>query len=363
MKRLAIFMPSFRGGGAERVMLTLAGGFADRGVAVDILVAQHQGPLAAQVDPRVRVVDLRAARVLAALPGLIRYLRREPPDAMLAALGHANVVASWARDLSGSRTRLVLSEHTAASISAANALQARARIMPIFMRQAYRRADGIVAVSAGAADDLAQLLRMDRSRITAIHNPIVTPRLFELAEQALRHDWFTPGAPPVVLGTGRLVAAKDFPTLLRAFAMARQTRHARLMILGEGAERGRLEALARELGIAGDVSLPGFVENPFQYMKRAAVFALTSRWEGFGNVLVEAMACATPVVSTDCPVGPREILEGGRHGRLTPVGDAAALADAIGAQLDHPLTATLVERARTFSLDAALDRYSPLLGL
>jgi glycosyltransferase involved in cell wall biosynthesis len=363
MKRLAIFMPSFRGGGAERVMLTLAGGFADQNFAVDVLVAQHEGPLATQVHERVRVVDLQARRVMMAIPALVRYLRATAPDAMLAALAHANVVAAWAHALARAPTRLVLSEHTTASISAANAPQARARILPVFMRPAYRAADGVVAVSEGVAEDLARLLRMERARITAIHNPIVTPRLLALAAQPLDDPWFARGEPPVILSAGRLVPAKDFATLLRAFQAVRRNRPARLLILGEGTGRRALEALAAELGIAADVSMPGFVANPFCYMQRAAVFALSSRWEGFGNVLVEAMACGTPVVSTDCPVGPREILEGGRHGLMVPVGDADALARAITAQLDAPLAATVVERSRAFSLDAALSRYRQVLGL
>jgi glycosyltransferase involved in cell wall biosynthesis len=363
VKRLALFMPSFRGGGAERVMLNLAGGFAAGGLAVDVLVAQREGPLADQLDRRARVVHLEAPRILAALPGLVRYLRREQPDVMLSALPHTNVVAVWARSLARSGTRLVLSEHTTASVSASHAAQRRARILPVFMRFAYRHADGIVAVSAGVADDLAELLNLDRTRITPIHNPVVTPELLRLAAERPDHPWFADGQPPVILGAGRLTPSKDFPTLVRAFAAVRRQRAARLAILGEGAERRELEALVQAMGLESDVWLPGFVPNPFQYMHRASVFALSSRWEGFGNVLVEAMACGTPVVSTDCPVGPREILEAGRHGRLTPVGDAEALARAISAQLDDPITATIAERARAFSLDIALSSYRQVLRI
>ncbi len=362
-RRVAFFVPSLRGGGAERVMLELAGGLAAEGVAADLVVAQKEGAYLGQVPAAVRIVDLGARRVLTALPALIRYLRHERPHAMLSALPHANVIAVWARSAAAVGTRLVLSEHTTASHSAANAAQARARILPMFMRGAYRRADAVVAVSDGAADDLAALIGLPRSRITRIYNPVVTPRLFEKAAADLAHPWFSDNAPPVILGVGRLTASKDFETLIEAFVEVRRERPARLVILGEGEQRKLLESRIAVLGVGADAELPGFVDNPFQYMRRAAVFVLASRWEGFGNALVEAMACGTAVVSTDCPGGPREILESGRHGLLTPVGDPRSMAGAILAQLRSPMRATIVERGRCFSSEAALAAYRQVLAL
>ncbi len=361
--RLALFMPSFRGGGAERVMVTLAEGFAGRGVAVDLLVAQREGPNEPAPAARIRVVDLRASRVLLAIPGLVRYLRRERPRAMLSALPHCNVVATWATGLAGGATRLVLSEHTTASLSAAHSPQRRARILPVFMRRAYRRAGAVVAVSDGAADDLASLTGIARADITRIYNPVVTPRLAARADETLDHPWFAASQPPVVLGVGRLTPAKDFATLVRAVAAVRARRQVRLLILGEGDERTALQSLASRVGLGSDFSLPGFVDNPYRYMTNAAVFALSSRWEGFGNALVEAMACGAAVVSTDCPNGPREILEGGRHGLLVPVGDPRRLAAALERQLDRPQRATVVERSRAFGVEPALERYGAVLGL
>jgi glycosyltransferase involved in cell wall biosynthesis len=358
--RIAFFLPSFRGGGAERVMITLAQGFAARGLEADVLVAQREGPNLPLQAPGIRIVDLRAHRVLAALTGLAAYLRRERPAAMLSALPHANVVAVWARALARAPTRLVISEHTIPSLSATHSEQLRARVLPFFMRRAYPKADAIVAVSEGVARDLATLARLPREKITRIYNPVVGPQLARMAREPLEHDWFRAGQPPVVLGAGRLVAAKDYESLLRAFAAVRARRPARLMILGEGGERGRLERLAGSLGIEADVAMPGFVENPYRYMSRAAVFVLSSRWEGFGNVLVEAMACGAPVVSTDC-YGPREILEDGRHGLLAPVGDAAALARAIDAQLDAPRLSAAAEHAATFTVESAVERYLAIL--
>jgi glycosyltransferase involved in cell wall biosynthesis len=358
--RVAFFMPSFRGGGAERVMITLAQGLAARGVAADMLVAQREGPNLPSQVAGIRIVDLKAYRVLAALKLLAAYLRREPPDAMLSALPHANVVAVWARALARAPTRLVVSEHTIPSLSARNAETLRARLLPLFMRRAYPKADAIVAVSDGVARDLSALVGVPRERITRIYNPVVTPELVRKALEPLEHDWFRAGEPPVVLGAGRLVPAKDYECLLRAFAAVRARRPVRLMILGEGGERARLERLAGTLRVAADVALPGFVDNPYRYMSRAAVFVLSSRWEGFGNVLVEAMACGAPVVSTDC-YGPREILEDGRHGLLVAVGDAASLARAIEAQIDGPAAPPSAGHAATFAAETAIERYREIL--
>jgi len=363
VERLALLMPSFRGGGAERVMLTLAGGFADQGLAVDLLVAQMEGAYVSEVPATVRTIDLRASRVLAATVPLLRYLRAERPRALLSALSHMNVVAIWARAVARVETRLVVSEHNLAGLWLEHAVQRRARLLPTIMRWTYGSADAIVTVSDGLADDLATSLHCDRTRITRIYNPVVTPKLFALADEPVEHSWFAAGEPPVVVAAGRLTKEKDFATLLRAVALVQREREVRLMILGEGIERQQLEALASDLAIATTVALPGFVANPFRYMRRAAVFVLSSRSEGFGNVLVEAMACGTPVVSTDCPSGPGEILQGGRFGRLVPIGDAKAMADAIVAQLDGAHTAAAMQRARTFSLDAALEGYRRALAL
>jgi glycosyltransferase involved in cell wall biosynthesis len=361
--KVALFMPSFRGGGAERVMLSLAAGFTEQGLGVDLLVAQREGAYLSQVPQSIHVIDLRAPRVLAALPALVRYLRREKPQAMLSALSHANVVAIWARSLARIPTRLVVSEHNAPHLWLEHATQRRARLLPALMRRTYRSADAIVAVSDGLANDLAASLCVDRSRVVRVYNPVITPQLSELAAEPLEHPWFAGGEPPVVLGAGRLTSEKDFETLIRAFAIVRRSRAARLLILGEGMKRAQLEASIERLGISADVALPGFVANPYRYMRRAAVFVLSSRSEGFGNVLVEAMACGTPVVSTDCPSGPREILEDGLHGALVPVDDPEAMATSIIAQLERPYIDSARERAQTFTLGAAVAGYRAALAV
>lgn len=334
-EKLALFLPSLGGGGAERVMVTLAKALAERGFSVDLVLAKAEGPYLGDVPEEVRVVDLGARRVLYSLPGLVRYLRRERPAAMLSALNHANIVAIWARSLSRVATRLVVAEHNTLSLSTENAPSLRARVMPLLIKRFYPLAETVVAVSRGVAEDLVALTGLPPDKVKVIYNPVVTPELFAKAEEPLDHPWFQPGEPPVILGVGRLTKQKDFPTLIRAFALVRKERPARLMILGEGEDRPQLEALVWELGLEEDVALPGFVDNPYKYMKRAAVFVLSSAWEGLPTVLIEALALGTPVVSTNCLSGPAEILEGGRWGSLVPAGDESRLAGAVLETLSH----------------------------
>jgi len=210
--------------------------------------------------------------------------------------------------------------------------------------------------------DLAQLMNVSRERITVIYNPSVVQAEVQAKAQApLDHPWFKPDQPPVILAVGRLQVQKDYPTLIRAFALVRQTRPVRLLILGEGKERPLLEALVKELGLEQDVSLPGFVLNPYAYMARAALFVLSSRWEGLPTVLIEALCCGAPVVSTDCPSGPREILRDGQYGPLVPVGGVNALARAIETTLAAKTPKPPSESWRPYELETVVSQYTHLL--
>jgi glycosyltransferase involved in cell wall biosynthesis len=394
-----VFFPTLAGGGLERMMLATAGALSERGYPVDVVVTAAEGPLAGLVPAGIRVVELRRgpvwlarARVLQAeppgpgdpltslllalklpnrlpyLPGLVRYFREERPRAVFAAGLSANLLATWARALARSDARVVLSQRNTMSC-VMTTWRWKRRAFPALIRRNYLAADAIVAVSGGVADDLAAHFGISRNRITVVHNPVVSDDVSAQAAEAIDHPWFAPDAPPVVLSAGRLHTAKDHPTLIRAFARVRQARAARLLILGSGKNdedtahrRAELMRLAAELGIAEDVDLPGFVPNPFPYMARAAVFALSSLWEGFGNVLVEALSCGCPIVSTDCPSGPAEILDRGRYGRLVPVGDAAAMAEAILTTLSNPPDRDVLRaRGAVFSVARAVDAYLDLL--
>ncbi|MGQ9738920.1 MAG: glycosyltransferase [Armatimonadota bacterium] len=359
--KLAFYMPSLAGGGAERVFLHLAKGFVERGYEVHLVLARAEGPYRPQIPKAVRVMDLHASRVLTSLPRLVRYLRDERPFAMLSALDHANVVAICAQGLARVPTRVVATVHSTPSQVVANARTLPARLLPLWTRPFYRRAHAVVAVSQGVANELVHYVGIPEHTVRVIYNPIITPTLLRNAQEPLDHPWFRDGEPPLILGAGRLTKPKDFPTLIRAFAEVCRRRPARLMILGEGEERHALESLVRELRLEADVALPGFVQNPYPYMKRASVFVLSSRWEGLPTVLIEALAVGTPVVATNCPSGPAEILDGGRIGALVEVGDVGALASAIHSAIDGKLRLASQEDLAPYTLEHALRRYTSLL--
>jgi len=359
--KIALFIPSLRGGGAERVMLNLARGFAERGYKVDLVLAKAEGPYLSQVPDNIRVIDLKSPRVLYSLPGLIRYLRQERPHALLSALDHANIVALWAKKLSRVPIRVVVSVHSTLSRASTNATSIRARLIPSWARIFYPWADAVVAVSKGVADDLIKLTELPQEKVHVIYNPVVTPELFAKADEPLDHPWFEPSEPPVILSVGRLTPAKDYSTLIKAFALVRKEMPARLMILGEGEERPKLEALIRDLGLEKDVALPGFVNNPYKYMKHAAVFVLSSQWEGLPTVLIEALALGIPVVSTDCPSGPAEILNNGEYGRLVTVGNEKELAQNIKATICEGKKKIVTDSYKLFQLDTVLYQYEEVL--
>ncbi|MFO1432059.1 MAG: glycosyltransferase [Candidatus Competibacteraceae bacterium] len=401
---IAFLLQDLEGGGVQKMMLIVTGALAKRGYSVTLLLCSNTGPLRQQLPTGVESVELKASsgwrarlyalaadpagfktllrpvllsrkafKFLNQLPDLVHYLRRERPATLFAATPYLNIMAVLARRLAGVATRLVISERTHLSTnllhSGIESKEWRRRYLPALMQRSYSMADAIVAVSDGVADDLAAHIGIPRQAITRIYNPSILPDLSDRAKATVDHPWFASGAPPVVLSVGRLGKQKDFSTLLRAFAQVRSTRPLRLMILGEAAGSGKqadrqaqLMALATKLGISDDITLLGFVANPFAYMARATVLVLSSLYEGFPNVLIEALACGCPVVSTDCPSGPAEILDQGRFGQLVAVGDAVAMAKAISAVLDNPPDPHLLRaRAALFSFERAIDNYEEIL--
>ena len=357
---VAIFLPTLHGGGAERVLLDLAAEFIARGHPVDLVLMSTaaERPLMDLIPPGVRTVDLKCPRLWTSIPALTHYLRNTRPSAVIAAMPLANAIAAYSRLAARVPCRLILTEHNARSLAFGDAERRRHLALSPFVRFAYRFGDCIVAVSRGVADRVCRLPGVSADRVRVIYNPAYSVRIEGLARSPVPHEWLSDPAVPVIAASGRLELQKDFETLLRAFALIRARRSVRLMILGDGSQRDTLEALTRQLGLSGCVAFVGFVTNPWAYVARARVFVLSSVHEGLGNVLVEAMACGTPVVSTDCPAGPGEILEGGRYGSLVPVRNPAALADAVIGALDHPVSPDLLkERARFFSIESAMAGY------
>ena len=359
--KIAIFV-SFSGeGGVERMMVNLIEGLISLGCKVDLVLVKNKKLNLYSFPPGLNIVKLRASHTFSSFLPLIRYLKRERPDALLAAKNRANQVAILAKILAGVSTRVAVrvGTTTSSALSGKSMLLHLAWYIP--MRLIYPFADSIIAVSQGVARDISKITGLRSERIRVIPNPTIHSKLFSLAEEHIVNPWFSCPDIPIILGVGRLTRQKDFPTLIKAFAKVRFNRPCRLIILGDGNDRPLLEDLATELGVKDDLYMPGFTRNPFEYFRRASLFVLSSAWEGLGNVLIEALALGIPVVSTDCPNGPREILSNGLYGPLVPVGDAHELAAAMNLTLDNPhkkaflmsaVTEYTVEKSSKMYLDA-----------
>jgi glycosyltransferase involved in cell wall biosynthesis len=307
----------------------------------------------------------KIAPEIARVRSLQQYMEESRPDVVLSALPYANLLSIWARRVSSFNVPVVVSERIALATycaSPSNFRKWRWRYLPELVRRTYPEASAVVSVSNYVANELTTVVGLRAGSVTTIYNPVVDESLRQRAREPLEHPWFAPQAPPVILGVGRLTEQKDFATLVRAFARIRQSKEARLVILGEGRLRPELEALANKLGVGADFDLPGFVGNPLQYMARSSVLVLSSEYEGLPGVLIQALACGCPVVSTNCPGGSTEILVEGKYGALIDVGDAEAMAMAVLAELDNPTPRELLlQRAEDFTVERAVGNYLELL--
>lgn len=362
-ERIALFVRSMDGGGAQRMMVRYASGFARMGFQVDVLCLFPEGPFRAELDAQVRVLPLRSKRIAGAIPEIARYLRRERPDAMVVTEPACNVAVILARMLARSRTRLLVREGLFPSVAVRQSPHRATRLAYRLAPLLYPRADVIVAIAEEMAADLAEFIHVPPARITTIAvNPVVTPSLAEAAARPVDHAWLAEGQPPVLLSVGRLDEQKDFSTLIKAFERVRAVMDCRLLILGEGPRRPQLEALRKSSQYASDIDLPGFDPNPFAYMTRCSAFVLSSRYEGLPNSLIEALACGAPCVATDCPSGPRDILDGERYGALVPVGDPAAMAEAIVRTLTEPVDRERQrQRGNQYTVEHSVSQYLAVL--
>ncbi len=359
---VAIYMHDLSGGGVERQCLALAGALAARGLEVTLVLHRLHGELLPSLPSRLRVVDLASRRTLADIPRLARYLRRERPDILLANIDHNNVAALLANTAARVGTQVVICQHNALT-GFAEAERWTYRLIPLSYRLLAPVAGAVVAVSQGIAQELRHGIGIPDRKIRTIHNAAIGEGFDARAGEPVAHPWFDDRSAPVFVTVGRLVAQKDHETLLRALAIHQRHAPARLLVLGVGPLRARLEALAHTLDIADSVDFLGFRENPLPYVRRADAFILASVSEGFGNVLVEAMGCGTPVIATDCPHGPAEILDHGRYGILVPPREPTALAEALAQA--RSLRArwpaeVLTARAAAFSDAACAARYHAL---
>ncbi|MCD6528135.1 glycosyltransferase [bacterium] len=359
--KISFFLPSLRGGGAEKVFVTLANEFAKRNFKVDLVLAQKEGPYLKEVSEKVRMVNLKAKRVLYSLLPLIKYLKKEKPDVLISTLDHANIIAILAKLISRVQTKIIVRVANTLSLSLKGTKFHKRWLRLYGVKIFYPFADKIIAVSKGVADDLVKRSKIPRKKIKVIYNPTDFEKIQEKMKENTGHPWLDRKECPVILGIGKFHQQKNFPLLLKSFALLRKKRKIKLIILGEGKERKDLENLIRKLNLQEDVDLPGFKENPYSFLAKADVYVLSSLWEGFPNTLLEALACGTPVVSTNCLSGPAEILENGKYGKLIPINNERALAKAIEETLESPLNSKILEeKAKDFGLKKIAKEYLKL---
>jgi len=356
-KSIAIYLTSMTMGGAERVARNLCKGLVDHDYEVDLILVEATGELLDDVPGAVSVIDLNAGRVLRSLRPLREYLLSQEPDVLYSMMTEPNVVAVLAHRLAMTDSRLVISEHNMLSYSSESVKDQLTRAGAWAL---YPLADDIVAVSKGVRDDLVANTRLDSADISIIYNPVDVESICKQAAQTVDHEWLINDSLDVVLAGGRHEPQKGFDTLLNAFSRI-NNEDARLILFGTGPETESLQAQAETLGIDDCVSFLGFIENPFAYMASADVFVLSSRYEGFGLVLIEALSCGCSVISTNCESGPAEILDNGEFGVLVPVDDVTALAHSINDSLSQQEnSSTLHDRAKDFNIDSAIDEYEKM---
>lgn len=338
--RVAVYVDSLQGYGADKVLVKIANGLANEQVSVDFVLAKPARSGHQNLLDSVNTYNLNSSRfnVIKNALGLAKYLRKYKPDVLFSSIYFNNVVCACALILSGAKTKLIVRQ--------ANTLQRQFKDFPIFLRPilywlthlAYKRSDLVVCQCKSMVPDLVHFMKVDPRKIRVVYNPTVTPDIFEKAQCEPNHRWLSlDKTDPVVLAIGRFKPQKDFATLIRAFAIVkRQSQNAKLILLGDGPQRQYLEDLATQLGIRQDVDFPGFDPNPYAFMSMADVFVSSSRYEGLPNVLIEALALGKRIVATSCPGGSAEILRYGKYGALVPIQEPSLLAEAIEDKLFYP---------------------------
>ena len=346
------------------MLINMANEMAHRGHRIFVVIADEQGPYRDKLAPAVDIRFLGKRRVVGALWPLIRFLRNERIDILYSAMTYVNIIAVLARSLSGSRkTGVIISERNFFSFNARGNGEPPTIFQKLCVFLIYPFADRIIGISKGVADDISRYMAFGKRRVSHIYNPVVTHQMLDELKQTGAVDISVPEIKPLLVTSARMVPQKDQVTLIRAFADVLKTREASLLLLGEGPLRPEIESLAANLGIKDNVYFAGFVKNPLSYMKQADIFVMSSAWEGFCNVIVEALLCGLPVVSTDCPSGPAEILDNGAYGALVPVGDSEAMGAAILKTLQFPHNGIMQkQRALEFSVEKICDQYETLFS-
>lgn len=362
-RKIAMLLPELGGGGAERVFLLLAEFLADNGIEVDLILMKKQGEYLSELPGNIRVVSLCTGsdgkfhlwEAGIAFLQMLRYLRETSIDVLFSTLGKTNLFAILSALMASENFRLIIREaNTFHNISSKIQIKLAAWLYP--------KADHIIAISKGVAQDLRRIKKIKAGNVSVIYNPIDLKKIQLLSKAPMDHPWLLSKTVPVIVAVGRLAPQKDFETLIHAFDKVQKKLDARLIILGKGPLKKKLEGMIQELSLEKKVRLEGFKRNPFPYYRHADLFVMSSRWEGFGMVLIEAMACGTNIVSTDCHSGPAEILDSGQYGCLVPVGDNMALSRAILKTLKAPLRRqVLLKRSGFFTKDKICKNYYQIL--
>lgn len=334
--KVAFLTPDMAAAGTQRVQVMLAGGMAGQGLSVDLVSCRGAGPLNSAIADGVTFYELKHSRFPGNLIQLCRYLKRAQPKTLYSAMNGTNLLALLAVRLSGVKTQLVMTVHTHFGDKWKHRFHATAPVRRWIFKYMYRQAHHVITVSDDIREHLLEDLHLPPGRVSTILNPIDRDRILQLADNPVPHPWLDDTSVPVVAAVGRLVSQKDFPTLLKALNVVLDRRPIRLVIVGEGPERRHLEGMIADWGLEECVLLAGFQPNPYAWISRAQLLALTSLSEGFGLVLMEALALSVPVVATDCGTGPRKIAGLFRNARLVPTANPAAIAEAIELSLGQP---------------------------
>lgn len=361
-KKFCFFAPNLAGGGAERVISILVAYLSESGYQVDLILADAVGPYLNDIPDSVKIIDFQRKKIITTLPKLIRYLKTQKPDILFTSHMHVSTIALWAVKLAFVKTRVFIRQPTMLIPSSQKKswnTKLRLRLFLITSKSAHR----VIVTSKSMSKEFQSLSSISSEKIIVIHNPVPIEVIQEKSLEINEHSWFKKGQPPVILAVGRFATVKDFTTLIKAFYIVHNQISARLIILGEGPLRPEMERLIKHLGIEESVKMPGFVSNPYHYMKHSKVFILSSLWEGFPNSMVESMACGTAIVATDCYGGASEILEYGKWGELVPIKNEVRMADTIIKTLSRKNLPNVMERAKDFSIQQIFKEYDEVFNL
>lgn len=359
MEKIALYIPNLNTGGAEKVFVNLANSFCSKGYNVDILLTNEEGDFLKELNPKIKVIELSSKRVLLDFFKLSRYMKAEKPDVLMSALNHCNVLAALSSVVFNFNDKTFITIHSNLSETFKESGYFNSILTKLFMSLTFRYVSGAICVSQGVKKDFTSLFPQMEKKTTYIYNPFDIKLIEQKAKLPSSHPWLRKDRSfKTIISSGRLIKAKDFTTLIQAFALVKDSKNVRLIILGDGPLRNELQTLIEKLNLSSFVDLHGFVENPFALISKSNLFVSSSMREGFSNVILEAMICKTPIVATDCPSGPSEILEDGKWGRLVPINNPEKLANAILYTFNNmDSTPSYANRLEYFTTNIISDKY------